>query len=75
MIYACAATVEKKGKGGVTTMQLPTFFLDSRVQGIVDEKHAEFIATEIINPCRLKTIKVNVRPQAADEQVYFSKSS
>ena len=73
MIYVCAATVERKDGNGTITMQLPTFFLDSRVQGIVDEAHAEFIAIEIINPCRLNNVKVHVRPQAADEGVYFSR--
>ena len=55
MIYCITATVERKG----ITSQLPTFYLDNRVQGIMNEAHARFIAEEIINPCRVKGIKVN----------------
>ena len=40
--------------------QVPTFFLDSNVQGIVDEKHAEQIANEIINPTQDENLRVTV---------------
>ena len=59
MLYSISATVEQRTKGGVVTMQIPTFYLDSSVQGIMDEKHAQFIGEEIINPTRNKSIKVN----------------
>ena len=32
------------------TKQIPTFYLNADVQGIVDEKHAEQIAREIVCP-------------------------
>lgn len=32
---------------------LPTFYLDSRVQGIVSKAHAVSIARDVINPLRL----------------------
>lgn len=34
--------------GATTTVQLPTFFLDSNVQGIVDADHAKRIAATMI---------------------------
>lgn len=60
MLYAIDATVVHKTKHGTITGQIPTFYLDSNVQGIVDEKHAAFIGEEIVNPTRNKNIKVNV---------------
>lgn len=74
MLYICSAMVVRAGKWKESG-QVPTFILDSRIQGIVDAAHAEIIATEIINPFRIKGITVYVRPQAADEQVYLSSNS
>jgi hypothetical protein len=34
----------------MVTRQLPTFYLDSNVQGIVDGEHATHIAFDILNP-------------------------
>ena len=34
--------------GSITTEQLPTFYLDENVQGIVDSDHAERIALSIL---------------------------
>lgn len=72
MIYVCSANVERAGTWNQSG-QVPTFILDSRIQGIVDQAHAEMIATEIVNPFRIKGITVHVRPQEADPEVYFSK--
>jgi hypothetical protein len=41
-MFIVAATVNGK--------QTPTFFLDANIQGIVDERHAEQIAMDILNP-------------------------
>ena len=60
MLYAITATVNKGRGKWTSTMQIPAFFLDSNVQGITSKEHAKFIAEEIINSCRLKTMKVNV---------------
>ena len=34
-----------------TTRQLPTFFLDTRAQGIMNAVHAEAIALDILSSC------------------------
>ena len=50
-ITACVSNRTSKDRYGfLATRQLPTFYLHENVQGIVDEKHAETIAREIINP-------------------------
>jgi hypothetical protein len=62
--------MEKKGTDGVITMQLPTFYLDGRVQGITSENAARFIAEEIVNPLKLKTVKVHMHVMACDRSVW-----
>lgn len=41
---------EVDGFVGSTTRQLPTFFLDPDVQGIMNAKHAERIVRDLIDP-------------------------
>ena len=49
-MYAVTATVETDSKGGYSGVrQIPTFYLDERVQGIVSENHAEIIALDILS--------------------------
>ncbi len=60
MIYCVTAQVERKVKGAIISGQVPTFFLDDRIQGIMGVDHAKFIAAEIINPFRLKGIKLHI---------------
>lgn len=50
MLYAITATITKLTKNGTITKQIPMFYLDSNVQGIVSAEHAEKIAATIINP-------------------------
>lgn len=53
MKYAITATLSVKGtvrEDWSRTRQVPTFFLDPRVQGIVSEDHAKRIALDIIDP-------------------------
>ncbi len=55
-MYAVTATVvvtetDGEGKSWQATKQIPTFYLDENVQGIVDEAHAEKIAREILTAC------------------------
>ena len=49
-MYAINATVTRKVDGWVSTVQVPTFYLDPNVQGITDAFHAQQIAAQIINP-------------------------
>ncbi len=42
------------------SIQIPTFYLDADVQGIIDEAHAETIAREIIIPVDLEYESVTV---------------
>ena len=60
MFYVVTATVTRITSEGTIMSQVPTFFLDSNVQGIVDEKHAEQIANEIINPTQDENLRVTV---------------
>lgn len=46
------------------TKQIPTFYLNADVQGIVDEAHAEKIAREIILPVELEYESVTVHVTA-----------
>ena len=49
--YAVTATVrERIGDGWTRSAQVPTFYLDADVQGIVDEDHAAIVARRVINP-------------------------
>ncbi len=59
MIYAITATVVKKDGKYTTTFQVPTFYLDSETQGIVDGDHAARIAESVINPTKDNRIIVN----------------
>lgn len=48
-VYAVTATVEHDAGDGYTgSRQIPTFYLHADVQGIVDEAHAEKVATAIV---------------------------
>lgn len=63
-MYAIHATISHKTDSGYTgSRQIPTFYLDERVQGIVDEDHAARIASDIINPLGLE---VTVHATAVD---------
>ena len=59
MLYAIPATAVKTDKSGTTSYQVPTFYLNGNVQGIVDVAHAERIAREVINPTNDPALKVN----------------
>jgi hypothetical protein len=54
-MYAITATVEtvKIGSGDTEwhgSVQVPTFYLDENVQGIIHEAHAASIARRVIDP-------------------------
>lgn len=49
MLYAIQAQVVwTNKKGWKTSRQIPTFFLDSDIQGIVNAEHAEEIAVKML---------------------------
>jgi hypothetical protein len=70
MIYACTGTIERAEQWGVLTHQLPTFYLDDRVQGIVDDMHAKAIAEEIVDPFKLNNVTVNMHVMVCDRSVW-----
>lgn len=49
-MYAVQCTIETSNGDYRGVRQLPTFYLDERVQGITDEGHAARIARDIILP-------------------------
>lgn len=51
-MYAISAHVVTRadGDGWRATRQMPTFYLDESVQGIVSEDHARRIAKHILDP-------------------------
>jgi len=50
MFYAVQATVTERTRDGSITRQIPTFYLNERVQGIMSERHAASIVRDILNP-------------------------
>ena len=65
MLYQIDGTVVEEtttGEGISTqiTHQIPTFYLNSDVQGIVDVHHAAKIAEEIVNPAKLDTLTPHI---------------
>jgi hypothetical protein len=69
-MYAITATVSEENKDGwISTRQVPTFYLDEAVQGIVSADHAERIARDVINPFGLYEVHagaVRVDPPLTD---------
>lgn len=76
-MYAITATTRRQfnqGKGdawtySIETRQVPTFYLDENVQGIVDEGHARLIASDIVDPyhdcfaVNITAIKIDAPPK------------
>lgn len=56
----CLKTTDKKGHAYIKTIQVPTFFLSSNVQGILSDSHAEKIAKEIVMPVPNKDMTVSI---------------
>jgi len=48
MRYCVQGTVTRNSRRGIVTVQLPTFFLESQVQGIVSLEHAAQIAWDMV---------------------------
>lgn len=50
-MYVISATIKIKDKNGYTKIiQIPTFYLNEDVQGIINVEHARAIAMQVINP-------------------------
>jgi hypothetical protein len=61
MRYLVQATVTVQDKWR-TVYSVPTFYLDSSVQGIVDVHDASVIARRVIDPAGLLDVSVVVQP-------------
>lgn len=59
MFYQVTAQVAKTIVGGTVSYQVPTFYLNSGVQGIVDAKHAETVALDVVNPTKDPSLTVS----------------
>ena len=60
-MYAVTATVEIEGKGGYSGMrQIPTFYLDETVQGILTEEHAKNVAWHILSAAGTNTATFHI---------------
>ncbi len=59
-MYSINGTINFASANGTITKQIATFYLDKNVQGIVNEKHAEAIACDIVNPTRDEKITVSL---------------
>ena len=62
MLYVVSATIVKRSGLSSLTRQIPTFYLDSSVQGIMSTEQAKKIAHEIINPMNDPSIEVHATP-------------
>lgn len=59
-MYSINGTITVVRNGFSVTTQIPTFYLDRNVQGIVNAKHAEAIAFDIVNPTHDENITVSL---------------
>lgn len=65
MLWRVQANIVRKDKDGWNvSRQIPTFFLDEDIQGIVSAEHAKKIAEDIINTFKDENIilSINVLP-------------
>lgn len=65
MLWRVQANIVRKDKNGWNVLrQIPTFFLDEDIQGIVSAEHAKKIAEDIINTFKDEDIilSINVLP-------------
>ncbi len=60
MIYCATPVVNKIDADGFTTViQVPTFYLNGYIQGIVSVEHAEEIVRSVCNPAKDPTVTVH----------------
>jgi hypothetical protein len=67
MLYCVQANVCRSFEGWKHYHGVPTFYLNSRVQGIMSGEHAEQIARDIINPLKDDALWVQVTVTACPE--------
>jgi hypothetical protein len=59
--YVVQASVSKVNEDGWASVRhLPTFYLDSNVQGIIGSEHAKRIAREIVDPFYVLAVDLSV---------------
>lgn len=73
MFYTVTATITKQTPHGTITKQIPTFYLDSDVQGIVSAEHAKKIARTIIDPFDEHEVHVYTEDSRIEEPDYGCK--
>ena len=59
-MYAITAQLLTSDGDYTGSKQIPTFYLDERVQGIVSEEHARRIAWSILDPLNTQTFIVHI---------------
>jgi hypothetical protein len=57
-MYAIAAKIVRDTKDGQVSRDIPTFYLDENVQGILNEDQAGLIAFRILDPFDLFEVHV-----------------
>ena len=62
MLYAITAQVHSRQGEWTGSRQIPTFYLDSSVQGITSPDHALVIATMILDPFGQHSLSVHAEP-------------
>jgi hypothetical protein len=64
MMYAIQAQIFTADDSGqfAGSRQIPTFYLDPKVQGILNESDARRIAREIIDPMGRLTLNIHAEP-------------
>jgi hypothetical protein len=60
MLYQVMATIVYSKNRRTTTKQIPTFYLNGDVQGVVDKKHAASIAMSIVDISDDPNVEVSV---------------
>lgn len=63
MLYVITAQVLTSRDGYSGSVQVPTFYLDSAIQGIVNAKHAADIAATIIDPLGIYELSIHAEPE------------
>lgn len=67
MFYQIMATATYYRNKFSTTIQIPTFYLNGDLQGIVNKEHAESIAKSIIDASDDPNIEINVSVEEIKE--------
>ena len=64
MLYTVTAVATVTLGNSSKSMQIPTFLLDSGIQGIVSAQHAEKIARDILDPSQIyDELHMNIQPR------------